>query len=133
VRRRQISHGFSVASILQMESYIDGCLSQLVEKLDRFAHTGEVFDLKFWIRLYIFDCLGELAFSQSFGALKSGSEDVLPPIAEHVRLATVAGQIPEHTTRLIKLLSYVPLPWIQRLYKGRAALREVYSLETTLR
>jgi hypothetical protein len=125
IRRRQIAHGFSQASILQMEPYIDGCLSQLIDALDEFARNGEIFDLKFWIRLYIFDCLGELAFSQSFGALKSGSEELLPPIAKHVQLSTVAGQIPEYTTQLIKLLSYLPVPWIQHLYKGRAALRDV--------
>jgi hypothetical protein len=108
-----------------MESYIDGCLSQLIDALDRFAAKGDVIDLKCWIRLYIFDVLGELAFSQSFGALRTGDESVIPPVTEHVRLATVVGQIPEYTTELIKLMSFAPIPWIQRLYKGRAALREV--------
>jgi hypothetical protein len=108
-----------------MEPYIDGCLSQLIDALDRYAAKGEIVDLKCWIRLYIFDVLGELAFSQSFGALKTGDESVIPPVTEHVRLATVAGQIPEHTTQLIKLMSYAPIPWIKGLYRGRAALREV--------
>jgi len=112
-----------------MESYIDGCLSQLLDALDGFASRGEIFDLKLWVRLYIFDVLGELAFSQQFGGLKSGSEDMLPPIPEHVRLATVAGQIPDYTTQLIKLMSYSPIPWIQRLYKGRAALKDVSSFK----
>ena len=109
-----------------MESYIDGCLFQLIDALDGFAKGGGIFDLKHWIRLYIFDVLGELAFSQQFGGLKSGNEDVIPPVTEHVRLATVAGQIPDYTTQLIKLMSYAPIPWIQRLYKGRAELKEVY-------
>lgn len=108
-----------------MESYIDGCLSQLVDQLDHYAARGEIVDLKMWIRLYIYDVLGELAFSQSFGALKSSDESVIPPVTEHVRLSTVAGQIPEYTTQLIKIMSYAPIPWIRRLYKGRAALRDV--------
>jgi cytochrome P450 len=108
-----------------MEIYIDGCLSQLIDGLDRYARNNEIVDLKLWIRLYIYDVLGELAFSQSFGALQKGDESVIPPVTEHVRLSTVAGQIPDYTTQLIKIMSYAPIPWIQRLYKGRAALREL--------
>jgi hypothetical protein len=51
-----------------MKGYIDSSLSQLVDAFDNFARSGETFDLKLWIRLYIFDVLGELAFSQSYGA-----------------------------------------------------------------
>jgi cytochrome P450 len=125
LRRRQLSHAFSQSSILRMEEYIDGCLSQLVDALDRYAHSGEVVDLKSWIRLYIFDVLGELAFSQSFDALKLGNERILPPVSHHVRLGTVLGQIPEYTTQLLKTLAYVPLPWVQRLFNSRAKMAQV--------
>jgi benzoate 4-monooxygenase len=108
-----------------MEPYIDGCVLQLVDALDHRARNEEIIDLKTWIQLYIFDVLGELAFSQSFGAIKSGDTSILPPVKDHVRLAVVAGQIPEYTTRLIKLCSHLRVPWIQRLYQGRAALKEV--------
>jgi Cytochrome P450 len=125
IRRRQLSHSFSQVSILQMEFYIDGCVEQLVDALDQRARNEEIIDLKSWIQLYIFDVLGELAFSQSFGAIQSGDTSILPPVKDHVRLSVVAGQIPEYTTQLIKLFSYLPIPWIQRLYRGRAALKEV--------
>jgi len=108
-----------------MEGYIDGCLSQLIDAFDNFAHRGEVFDLKLWIKLYIFDVLGELAFSQSYGALKAGSDEILPPIGDHVRLGTVAGQIPQYATEITKYASRLPIEWIQVAGRSRASMRDV--------
>jgi hypothetical protein len=108
-----------------MESYIDGCLAQLVDALDEFARNEKNVNLKAYIQLYIFDVLGESAFSQSFGAIKSGDTSLLPPVKEHVRLAVVAGQIPDYTTQIIKLMAHAPIPWIKRLYHGRTALKDV--------
>jgi hypothetical protein len=110
-----------------MEGYIDGCLSQLIDAFDNFARRGEVFDLKLWIKLYIFDVLGELAFSQSYGALKAGSDEVLPPIGDHVRLGTVAGQLPQYATEITKYASRLPIEWIRVAGRSRASMRDVTS------
>ena len=108
-----------------MEGYIDGCLSQLIDAFDNFARRGEVFDLKLWIKLYIFDVLGELAFSQSYGALKVGSDKVLPPIGDHVRLGTVAGQFPQYAAEITKYASRLPIEWIRVAGRSRASMRDV--------
>jgi len=113
-----------------MEGYIDSCLSQLVDAFDNFAQSGETFDLKLWIKLYIFDVLGELAFSQSYGALKAGTDEILPPIGDHVRLGTVAGQIPEYATQITKYASRLPIEWIRVAGRSRASMRDVSPHET---
>jgi hypothetical protein len=110
-----------------MEGYIDSSLSQLIDAFDNFARSGETFDLKLWIRLYIFDVLGELAFSQSYGALKAGNDDILPPIGDHVRLGTVAGQFPEYATQITKYASRLPIEWIRVAGQSRASMRDVSS------
>jgi Cytochrome P450 len=126
MRRRQLSYPFSQIAIAQMECYFDKCLDELIDVLDEYARSGEQLDLKFWIRLYIFDVLGELAFSQSFGALRARDERVLPPIGEHVLLGSTIGQIPESCLTLLKIMRQAPIPALQRIYSSRAELADVH-------
>lgn len=72
-----------------MEPFIDGCLSQLIARLDKAAVNGEEIDLKRWIAFFVMDVLGELAFSASFGVLKDGDESLMPPVREHVGYESV--------------------------------------------
>lgn len=46
LRRRQMSHGFSMASVREMEPIVDGQMKILCDKLDESAKSGIAFDLK---------------------------------------------------------------------------------------
>ena len=59
----------------------------LQDKLRTFAKTGETFDLKTLLSLYVFDILGSVAFGRPFGAQERGYEEVLPAINDHLLLA----------------------------------------------
>jgi cytochrome P450 len=83
-RRKACSNSFSLQSVAMMEPFIDGCLDQLITRLDKAALTGEQVDLKQWIAFFVMDVLGELAFSASFGVLNDGDESLMPPVREHV-------------------------------------------------
>lgn len=83
-RRKACSNSFSLQSVAMMEPFIDGCLSQLITRLDKAALNGEQVDLKQWIAFFVMDVLGELAFSASFGVLEDGDENLMPPVREHV-------------------------------------------------
>ena len=91
VRKKSLTHGFSQAAVMKMEHFIDERLVVLRSKLNSFAKSKETFDLKMWLRFFVIDVLGELAFSQSFGMLESGDESKEPTVAKHLMLATMVS------------------------------------------
>lgn len=118
-----MAHGFSLQSVKDMEFYIDGHLRKLLDNLTHRAKTGEVFDFKELIAFYVFDVLGELAFSRSFDAQIEQVPEKLPPINDHVFLACLMGMMPEALPYLKSVAAWTPLPWLQRLFKARAQLK----------
>lgn len=62
LRRRQLVHGFSQASIVNLEPLIEVDMKFLNNKLLTFAQTRETFDPKLLLSLYVFDILGSVAF-----------------------------------------------------------------------
>ncbi|KAH7410748.1 cytochrome P450 [Cadophora sp. MPI-SDFR-AT-0126] len=122
-RRKACSNGFSLQSVAAMEPFMDGCLWQLLHRLDQAAVHEEGIDLKEWIAFFVLDVLGELAFSGSFGILESGDATLMPPIREHVLLATTSGQLPWLIPYINKVVPYLPIPALQRMIRGRAGLR----------
>ncbi|ODM19222.1 hypothetical protein SI65_05839 [Aspergillus cristatus] len=124
LRRRQLSHGFSQASVVNLEPLIENELKFLQNRLRTFAQTGEIFDLKLLLSLYVFDILGSVAFGKPFGAQQRGYEEVLPAINDHLLLAGIVGELPlQNVTKTISRWS--PIPWMRRLMKNRDALKKV--------
>ncbi|KAI1803997.1 putative cytochrome P450 [Daldinia bambusicola] len=123
LRRRQLSHGFSQASIWNMESLIDGQMKILVDKLKRLAEKQEVFDLKRLIAFYVFDILGDVAFGRSFNAQISEVAPEIPAINDHILLSCLLGTFPFRSffKRIIPML---PIPWLRRLMESRGKLKE---------
>lgn len=96
----------------------------LQNKLRAFAKTGETFDLKSLLSLYVFDILGSVAFGRPFGAQERGYEQVLPAINDHLLLAGIVGELPLQS--LTKTISgWSPIPWMRRLMKNRNSLKKV--------
>lgn len=122
MRRRQLAHGFSQASVEHFEPLIDGQIQILVDKLKAFAKTGEVFDLKSTISCFVLDILGEVAFSRPFGAQAKGDAEEIHAINDHILLSCVIGELPFQAV-LKALVRWSPVTWMRRLVKSRNKLK----------
>ncbi|KAJ5468639.1 Cytochrome P450E-classgroup I [Penicillium sp. IBT 31633x] len=126
LRRRQLSHGFSQASVENFEPLINGHIEILLGKLNGFAKTGEIFDLKSTISYFVLDILGEVAFSRPFNAQLKGEADAIHAINDHLLLSCVIGELP--LQNLSKFLArWSPVPWMRRLVKSRNDLKATCS------
>lgn len=125
VKRRHMSHSFSIASVKEMEPYLDLNIEILKRKLAGYAERGEVFDLKKTFQFYVVDTLGELAFSRSFGVQVADDETLIPPVVEHSFLAAVTGAWPAMLPTLKKWLPSVPYEPLQKLFRGRKACADL--------
>lgn len=120
IRRRHMSHSFSITSVKGMEQYLDKNISILREKVHKFAKEGKAFDLKKLLHYYTIDILGELAFSRSFGVQVSDDESRVPPVIPHTLLGSAMGAWPSMTSTLKQWLPKVPNRGLQDLFAGRA-------------
>ncbi|RSL55937.1 hypothetical protein CEP53_006939 [Fusarium sp. AF-6] len=127
LRRRHMSHSFSIASVREMERYLDANIKLLRDKISGFAKDGRAFDLKKLLHYYTIDVLGELAFSQSFNLQVSDDESLVPRVVPHTLLGSVLGAWPSMTQTLKKWLPLVPHSGLQDLFKGRAECAKLAS------
>ncbi|KAK5164807.1 uncharacterized protein LTR77_009471 [Saxophila tyrrhenica] len=119
MKRRMVSHGFSMQSLQTFEPIVDATLEKFMAKMDEFAEKGEAFDIYFWYELFTMDLLGELALGKGFGALDGGKPVRYSSLVEQSqRFANHSGLLPFGKWN-VKVLSWVPLPNIQKLYKAR--------------
>ncbi|OAL45725.1 cytochrome P450 [Pyrenochaeta sp. DS3sAY3a] len=125
LRRRQMSHAFSLQSIKDMELLINKHIDVLCANLDSYVNSGQIANLKELIAFYVLDVLGELAFSQSFNAQVEKNLETLPPINDHIYLACLMGQMPEMMPMLHCFARYLPLPWTRKLMAARARLKSL--------
>ncbi|GAM33540.1 benzoate 4-monooxygenase cytochrome P450 [Talaromyces pinophilus] len=128
VRRRHMSHSFSMAYIKDMENYLDGNIQIQKDEIQSHINRNETFDLKKILHYYVIDVLGELAFSQSFAVQQSDDESRVPPVVEHSLLAAVTGSWPMMTMALKKYLPYVPHAGLKSLFAGRKACADLASV-----
>ncbi|KAH8805262.1 putative cytochrome P450 [Xylogone sp. PMI_703] len=124
LRRRQLAHGFSQASIEKLQPLIDEQIKILVGKLQQYAATGAVFDLKGTISFFVLDILGEVAFSHRFNAQIKNEAEHLAAIDDHLLLACVIGELPfqEMTKALTR---WSPLPWMRQLVQSRNKIKAI--------
>jgi cytochrome P450 len=118
-----MAHSFSAKSLKDMEYLFDGHIAVLRQRLDGFATSGEVFDLKEAIAFFTYDMIGELAFSTQFGSQKAANQENLPPIGDHVLLACLIGIMSGLLPYSKTLVASLPIPWVRRLINGRTKLR----------
>ncbi|KAM0414643.1 hypothetical protein ACHAPT_013514 [Fusarium lateritium] len=127
IRRRHMSHSFSISSVKGMEQYLDGNIIILRNKIAGFAKEEKCFDLKKLLHYYIIDVLGELAFSRSFGVQASDDESLVPRVVPHTLLGSVTGAWPAMTQTLKAWLPLIPHKGLQDLFKGRAECVQLAS------
>ena len=124
-----VAHGFSMQSLYLFEPYVDKILAIFFSKMDEFAKTQQPFDIYFWFELFTMDLMGELTFGRSFGALEAGKP------ARYSELVGLSGRFNNLSGVLpfgkynVKLLSWVPLPYVQRLWRARLEYLE-YARQT---
>ncbi|KAL4878787.1 cytochrome P450 [Aspergillus karnatakaensis] len=124
LRRRQLSHGFAQVSVQKLEPLIEEQMKILIEKLRRYAKTGEVFDFKQTLSLYVLDILGEVAFGKPFNVQRKGEAEELRAINDHLLLSGVIGGLPlQNVTKMLSRAS--PVPWIRRLMQSRNGLKAI--------
>ncbi|KAE8153054.1 cytochrome P450 [Aspergillus avenaceus] len=69
--RKALSHGFSARGMQAMEPSIVSYVDTLIERLKGFAEAQVPVDMVKWYNLATFDIIGDLAFGESFGGLRS--------------------------------------------------------------
>ncbi|KAL2400051.1 Cytochrome P450 monooxygenase [Exophiala dermatitidis] len=124
IKRRMVAHGFSMQSLYLFEPIVDQTLDKFLRKMDDFAATGEPFDIYFWFELFTMDLMGELAFGRPFGTLDAGKPARYSTLVElSQRYGNLSGILP-FGKYSVKVLSWVPLPYIQKLWKARVEYLE---------
>ncbi|KAJ4423643.1 hypothetical protein N0V82_001666 [Gnomoniopsis sp. IMI 355080] len=119
MKRRMVAHGFSAQSLLLFEPFVDTTLDKFMKRMDAFAETGQPFDIYFWFELFTMDLMGELALGDSFGVLDTGKPARYSSLVEQSqRFANLSGMLPFGRSN-VRVLSWVPLPTVQSLYKAR--------------
>jgi benzoate 4-monooxygenase len=118
-----MAHSFSTKSLKDMEYIFDRHIAVLRRRLDGFANSGEVFDLKEAMACFAYDVIGELAFSTQFESQKATSQDKLPPIAEHALLGCMIGIMSGLLPYSKTIVTWLPIPWVRHLINSRAKLR----------
>lgn len=124
MKRRMVAHGFSAQSLASFEPYVDKTLATFMGKMDTFARTGEPFDIYFWFELFTMDLMGELALGNSFGTLEAGEPARYSKLVElSQRFGNLSGMLPFGKSS-VRVLSWIPLPYVQRLWQARVEYLE---------
>ncbi|RAL14685.1 cytochrome P450 [Aspergillus homomorphus CBS 101889] len=70
-QKRLLSHAFSERSLREQESLITSHIDLFIQRLGAYADTGTKANIKEWLNFLTFDIIGDLAFGEPFGCLKS--------------------------------------------------------------
>jgi benzoate 4-monooxygenase len=124
MKRRMVAHGFSAQNLLLFEPFVDNMLEKFLKKMDNFAERGEAFDLYFWFELFTMDLMGELALGNNFGVIDAGKPARYSTLVEQSqRFGNLSGLLPFGKSS-VKILSWIPLPYVQKLWKARVEYLE---------
>jgi cytochrome P450 len=128
LRRRQMAHSFSTASMTRMDEISDRNVVNIRMKLDKYAKSREVFDLSTIFAFFGHDVNGELSYSTRYDSQKKDDPANLLPINEHILLSCLIGVIPSLKPVLVKYGLF--LPWVCDMLTGRKWLRDTAAANT---
>jgi benzoate 4-monooxygenase len=110
-----------------MEEIFNRHIAQMREKLDSYANSGEIFDLKNIVAFYAYDVLGELAFDTQFDSQVKDNVENLPPINDHILLGCLYGSLPFLLPYSMKISGFLPVTGLQKLNRSRQRIRETVA------
>lgn len=110
----------------KLEPLIEEQMQILKTKLYEYAKTGEAFDLKNALSLYVLDILGEVAFGKAFDVQNKRESEEIHAIENHLLLSGIIGELPlQWFTKMLSRFS--PIPWMRHLMISRNRLKEICS------
>jgi cytochrome P450 len=71
-QRRALAHSFSQKALLEQEDIVQHYVSQFITHMKRLSTAEESFNMVNWLNFTTFDIIGDLAFGEPFGCLRSG-------------------------------------------------------------
>ncbi|KAF2228074.1 cytochrome P450 [Elsinoe ampelina] len=72
--RKRVSQAYSMSSMLKYETYIQRCLDLLLHRLWDMARSPIDIDIASWTNALAFDVVGELAYGQELGHIRTGTD-----------------------------------------------------------
>lgn len=118
-RRKIIGPFYSQGAVLEHEPQIANVIELFCKQMDKFASTGEIFDISLWLRKYTFDVIGVLFYGK-----ENGFGFICDNIDYNGWMHTLDTMVPP-----VSSLSYIPTGF-QGLYMGtqmiRAKTREAF-------
>lgn len=94
--RRLYAPGFSMRSLREQESLIQGYITMFINGITRACEHGEVtLDMVSWFNFVTFDIIGDLAFGEPFGCLENGTSDWLAKLNQ-IEEAQIQFRVIQH-------------------------------------
>jgi benzoate 4-monooxygenase len=120
LRRRQMAHSFSTATLLQFEGTFNKHLDRLFTNVEH--SVGTTFDMKELVACYTYDVICELAFDRDVNTQAAPSKDSLPRIPDHILLGALYGHMSSLLPYSMRLGDKLPIPGLQKLLASRRQL-----------
>ena len=129
IKKRYAATPYSMATMQQSTSRIEGTERLLLSKMDKFADGHQECDLGEWLHFFAFDVLGEVAFSKDFGFLEAGVDvdHAIRTIDQSQTYNGIVGQIPgwDHVLRRNPLWKFIPFLSTKNALVTRTALAQL--------
>ena len=120
LRRQQIAHAVSEASLVMMEHIFDQHIKTLIEKREVTMRFPDVFDFTDVLKSFSQDCNGDFSLGIQFKTQDMDDPTQVPPLNAHIALARLTGYVPWIRGWFNKFGSQVPWPCLQRLLRSKA-------------
>ncbi|TID14180.1 pisatin demethylase [Venturia nashicola] len=72
--RKPIAPAYTAAHLVQLEPFVDHCVSLLKKRFFEFSESQEYIDIGHWMQLFSLDAIGEISFGERFGCIETGKD-----------------------------------------------------------
>ncbi|RFU26581.1 hypothetical protein B7463_g9752, partial [Scytalidium lignicola] len=116
--RRKVASLYSTTHLLSMEDPVVHCIENLETVMERFAASGESFNMQHWLQRFAFDCISMITLSKSFGFLigENDPTNVFHALHSYLVYCTHVGIFHEFHRIVYRFLDLLPtksgLNWI---------------------
>lgn len=122
IRRRQMSHSFSTATLMRFEAKFNTHLDRLYANVEK--TNGNPFDIKELFACYAYDVISDLAFDKDFRTQSDPTTEALPSIADHILIGVMYGMVSWLMPYSIRIGNKLPFPSLQKLIRSRRELSQ---------